>query len=711
MNNEILAIRKKIIDKIILISVIFLTPAYLAAVARWMELGFQPIIIVHSILYVFIILLLVFKNKISTEIKTLALVFLFSLLGVAALWYYGFSGIHYFVIIAIAIASILAERKVAFLLIAILAFIYVFIGIMYMLDKHESSVDLNLFSHSILQWTTIILSLIAFSAIFAEGFGELYHHLMRTFEDNRKIQNRLEYQNNELTQTKEFLDKKVEEFKELNNQLQLSEDKYKKLVNYSPNIIYWYSTLEGGLFFSDKVEDFLGYEPHELEGRPGFWEALIHPKDKEILRSTFENYDSKKQYDLTYRAKAKDGQWRWLSDSLVTLKHTEEEIIFQGQLTDITEKKNTEEKLKESELRWQFSLDGSGLGLWDWDLKTNSVFFSKQWKKMLGYREDEIQNSLSEWEKRVHPEDIDEVMTTLNKYLKGEIPSYNNEHRMQCKDGSYKWILDRGKIVSYSAEGKPERMIGTHSDIHEKKLAELELKKNNATKDRFFSIIAHDLKNPFNSMIGLSELLHENFDELDVKNQKKFVGAIHEGILKTYDLLEDLLIWSRTQRNTIDFFPKPVDLLMTINEVLETVRLAAENKEIEIMNEVKAGTVILADNFMLSFIVRNLLMNAIKFTPKTGKILVESSEELKNKQRFLKIAVHDTGVGIDKDYLERIFDIGQNVSRPGTENEKGTGMGLPICYEFVKKHGGDIWVESTPGDGSHFFFTFPMKDN
>lgn len=709
MKSEIQSIRKNVTDKIIVITLIFLSPAYFFAMARSFEVGWLNINYIHTALYVFMIALAIFRNRLHTDTKIYLLVAIYTILGLSALWFIGFSGIHYFVIVAIAIASVLAQRKIAFVLIAFIAIMYVAIAIFYMLHIHEPSVKPDTFTHSILQWTTIILSLIAFSAIFIEGFGELFHKLIGSIEEKQRISEKLKEQNEKLQTTKNELAQKVEEIHDINIQLKLSEEKYRNLVNFSPNVIYWYSTLDGGLFYSDRIQEILGYKPKEIERVPNFWESSIHPDDRIGFKRIFGNFDPEKKYNLKYRVKAKNGNWVWLRDTLLTLKQTNDEIIFQGHLTDITAEKEMEEKLRESEMRWHFSVDGSNLGLWDWDIKTNQVFYSKRWKEMLGYDEYEVSDTLEDWRKRVHPDDLEIAKQVLQGYLDGETESYSSEHRMLCKDGTYKWILDRGKIVSYSDDGKPLRMIGTHSDIHDKKLAELDLKRLNNTKDRFFSIIAHDLKNPFNSMIGLSEILNENFDELDVNTQRKFILAIHQGILKTYDLLEDLLLWSRAQRNTLDFFPKREDLLIIASEVLEPLKMSAENKSIEINIDIPAGAVIFADKFMFSFILRNLISNAIKFTPREGSILITSKAVIYKGRKSMQIEVRDSGIGMDALYCEQLFDPGQNVSRPGTEDEKGTGMGLSICYEFVKKHGGDIWVESKPEKGSHFFFTLPLN--
>jgi len=243
------------------------------------------------------------------------------------------------------------------------------------------------------------------------------------------------------------------------------------------------------------------------------------------------------------------------------------------------------------------------------------------------------------------------------------------------------------------------QITGNKLELANKKLEEI-----NKTKDKFFSIIAHDLKSPFNSMLGFSNLLNDSFDEFSKSEQKEYIGIIHKNIQNTYKLLENLLVWSRTQKGSITYSPDKENLSLLSSEIIQVTKLSAENKSIELKNEIDSGIYINADKNMVSTILRNLINNAIKFTPKNGEIVIKAQ---KSKDDFVKVSIQDNGIGISTEIKSQLFDISKNTSTKGTENETGTGLGLLICKEFVEKHGGKIWIDSKIDVGSTFNFTIP----
>lgn len=235
------------------------------------------------------------------------------------------------------------------------------------------------------------------------------------------------------------------------------------------------------------------------------------------------------------------------------------------------------------------------------------------------------------------------------------------------------------------------------------------LKISNETKDKFFSIIAHDLRNPFNTMLGFSKILDENFDKYDTKEKKKFINIIHKGLQDTFKLLENLLYWSSSQRGIIGFNPEQINLYLISEKNIELLNQSAKNKFIKLINQIPENIYVDADKDMLSTIMRNLISNAVKFTPKGGEITIKARLTTDDNNKYAEITIKDSGIGILKDIQTELFNIGENTSTRGTENEKGTGIGLILCKEFVEKHGGKIWIESEVGKGSSFFFTIPYK--
>ncbi len=247
----------------------------------------------------------------------------------------------------------------------------------------------------------------------------------------------------------------------------------------------------------------------------------------------------------------------------------------------------------------------------------------------------------------------------------------------------------------------------------EEKTKELQLSnekliKSNLTKDKLFSIISHDLKSPFNSLLGFINILEEEYDKLDTVSHKKFIKTIYNSSNLIYNLLDNLLSWSRIQTQKIEFSPTAIDLLKVSENSIKVLSALSNDKNITIINQIKSPLFVLSDEFMLSTIFRNLISNSIKFTPDFGSITLSVKENRTSSKSLITVCIQDSGIGIKSDDLENIFKTEDIKSTRGTNNEKGTGIGLSICKEFIEYHHSTIWVESKVGVGSKFCFNLNL---
>jgi len=231
-----------------------------------------------------------------------------------------------------------------------------------------------------------------------------------------------------------------------------------------------------------------------------------------------------------------------------------------------------------------------------------------------------------------------------------------------------------------------------------------DLKQANASKDKFFSIIAHDLRTPLIGLIGYAEILSEDIDELEKDEIKEYASNIVDISRQTIKLLSNLLEWSRLQTGKIQYNPTDVKIYSLVNNIFQLLRSNAEHKEIELLNLTDTDHIAFADENMIYSVLNNLISNAIKFTRVGGRI--EVSSEIKDNE--IIIAVRDNGVGIDEENLKNLFELDKSFTTPGTQNEKGSGLGIILCRDFIRKHGGKIWVESKVGQGTSFYFTLPV---
>ena len=231
-----------------------------------------------------------------------------------------------------------------------------------------------------------------------------------------------------------------------------------------------------------------------------------------------------------------------------------------------------------------------------------------------------------------------------------------------------------------------------------------ELKELNATKDKFFTIVAHDLKNPFTALLGSTELLLENIHQMDTETIIKLSQVLNDSAKSGYAILQNLLDWSRSQTGLMKINIEKINLKNLIEENINNHLLISTNKEIKLRSDIKDDIYVFTDRNMINIVLRNLLGNAVKFTPRFGKVNVSTIVD----ENAVSILVKDTGIGISNANINKLFRIDTDYKRPGTANEQGTGLGLKLSKEFVEKLGGKIWVESELGKGCDFKFTLPL---
>lgn len=289
---------------------------------------------------------------------------------------------------------------------------------------------------------------------------------------------------------------------------------------------------------------------------------------------------------------------------------------------------------------------------------------------------------------------------------------HSRELKVTGKDKKvYDVLLDGLKLEDFVAAGQYCQValidLTEYKRIEESlKRSNEELKELSIAKDKFFSIIAHDLRNPFHSLLGFSEILATEIETLSNEEIVTFSKGLNDDLRNIYGLLDNLLQWSMIQRNMLDYNPVKLDLHNLVNKMIAVSKMMAEEKNITTQNNVVSGTFVYADADMLRSIIQNLLINAIKFTRLNGSIVISSVE----KGSSIEVSVEDSGMGIESRAIPKLFSFNRLLSNSGTAGEKGTGLGLPLCKEFVERNDGKIWVESEPGKGSKFIFTLRKSD-
>ena len=371
---------------------------------------------------------------------------------------------------------------------------------------------------------------------------------------------------------------------------------------------------------------------------------------------------------------------------------------------DMTDRVEAAEQLRVSEERWKFALEGAGDGVWDWDVAANKVFYSHRGKSMLGYDESEIGDRLDQVIDLIHPDDKPAVLTAMDAYLANGQGLYQMEFRMNHKDGRTLWILSRGKIMSRDREGRPLRVVGTHSDITLIKQAEQVLRDKqmavaaSKAKSEFLSRMSHEIRTPLNAITGFAQLLQLKLErEQTSAKERMFVEQILQAGDHLMALINDVLDLQKVEAGVLTLHMEPLQLAEEISQVIGMLRPLADQRNVVLENQVPQGIVVIADRQRLRQVLVNLGSNAIKYNRPDGFVRFAAGDGV--ARHVVKLDIIDTGRGIDSQNLSRLF---QPFERLGHETSaiEGTGLGLIITRSLVEAMGGSLDIESTLGQGT-----------
>nr|NQU88953.1 PAS domain S-box protein [Bacteroidota bacterium] len=501
-------------------------------------------------------------------------------------------------------------------------------------------------------------------------------------------------------------------------QFEHNELTFQLMVEASPNALILVNNLGEIEYLNRFAEKLFQYTKKELTGKEltlliphNFKENHVH-----LMQSYFNNPVSRQmEENRELNALKKNGTEFPVEIGLNPIV-TKDGILTLAAIIDITERKKTDRQFRlvvESAPNAIILVNSVG----------EIVMINKQTEQQFGYSTEELIGKnlevlVPERTKINHPEYRNVLFANPQTRAMGS----GRDHYAVRKDGTefpveiglnpietIEGTLILASVIDITPRKKHEEALKRNARKIEEKnkaleLSEQKLRELNATKDRLFSIIGHDLRGPIGGFKQLIELMISDFDLTDTAILSETLQMIQGTANTTYDLLENLLLWSKSQQNEIVFSPANCNLYEIAEKSINLLQELAKQKKIEIFNKIPQDQIIFADVNMLMTVIRNLISNAIKFTHQNKCIYVSVEKD----ENFCTISVKDEGIGIGPENIEKIFNPNVNFTTYGTGNEKGSGLGLMLCKEFVEVHGGIIWVESDPGMGSDFKFTIPL---
>lgn len=469
---------------------------------------------------------------------------------------------------------------------------------------------------------------------------------------------------------------------------------------------------------NDSFVRMFGYRSaSEIIGQDPF--DFVDEKDiqrvKTYVNSIDEGKDFSTRYDFTGKRRSNTSLEVEVS---VSTYETDEEKFIVWVLRDVTEEKKAQEAMQLSEERYRSISENINESFWTGGLvngELNTEFFTPAIKKISGYSSNEFVKDSSLWKKIIHPDDSEELEKKLQKFFVDQTRTFESfEYRILDLLGNTIWIENKINLKR-NLKGEIQKVYGTISDITLSKKADEDLKKSardlkelNEAKDRFISIVSHDLRTPFTSILGFTDFLLTE-EDLSKERQEQYVKFIQESAKSMLSLVNSLLDWTRLQTGRIKFEPERINSRIVVQKVIQILSGAAIQKNISLISEIDKDTFIHADENLLLQAFNNLVSNAIKFTKDGGSIRISANVNVEKRQ--IEFAVKDEGVGIRSEDLPKLFKVDAKFTTPGTAGEKGSGLGLSLVHDIILKHGGGIWVESEIGKGTKFIFSIPVASS
>lgn len=551
---------------------------------------------------------------------------------------------------------------------------------------------------------------------FGEDFRAGYWNefgIYPVFYQNQKTDTVAVY-SHDITDKKNF----IQLLENKNKELQESEERFRKVFEESPLGIVLVNKNFQFMRVNGRFCQIIGYTDNEL--RSMTFPEITHPDHLKENKAGIEKLISGQTsvYKTEKRYIRKDKTIIWATTSVSIVMDTKGAFLyFVATVEDITQKKENEELLVKNEEKYRTLYENLRQGIFYQAADGKAIDANRAALEMFGLTKEQFLGKDS-FDPRWKVVDENGVTIPPEKHpsmlaLQKGVPLNNQTVGVFIPEkGAYNWLIIDAIPQFHEGEEKPYQIFASMQNITERKKAEDDLKQSeerlrqlNASKDKFFSIIAHDLKSPFNSIMGFSELLVEQIKEQDYDGTVEYAGIILQSSHRAIELLTNLMTWARAHTGRMIFNPEYFELVDLVQENIKLLESSALEKSITIVQELPARTPVFADKAMINTILRNLISNALKFTRPGGTISVS----LEMKPQKITVSVKDNGVGIPANMINKLFRIDENFSTSGTNKEKGTGLGLIICKEFIDKHEGQIWAESEEGKGSIFSFTLPVS--